>query len=347
MIHELPQREPDREGEVKPKVLLHVPTNAIGDAVISTAVRAALQRNNYQAEIISPEHIAPLLNEIDSIHTSNTSLSPGSRIIDINYFPEQSHIQLLPGTQRYGHISEWMGLIVSQQLGMNLEVSPDDVKIKLMRDEIEQARDRLYTLSKETNRLPVVIIVPGASTKNRSLTSMQAEAIASRLKGTATPLLLEPLHDRYSAIDILRVGGNLREAAALLLAADSVVTVDTGPLHITQAGMQGNLEIAQALGISVDPRKLVVALGSSRPEVVAYKGNQAVHASAGCPVSPCGLHGEAALGGIGKFQIPLHVSDDKSACIYPGSKQLETAPCMESVPAGEIVEKVSDYLKIK
>lgn len=306
-------------------------TGAIGDAVIALGVRQGLIDQGYNVRLISAPHTLPLWPE--------TEATDQDQILDIrNYLAQFPHTTKYT-PDRYGHLCEWMARLCSLQLGLEIQASRDNVRIPLSRDEINHGREIIRSDK------PVVVLAPVSNTKNRNIPVATVLEIARGLDNAATTCLLAPIPDQYADLGLTVVGSkDLRIAAAALLAVDAIVTVDSGPLHLAAAAIQGNLDAKGA-----NPEKLVVVLGSSHPNVVSYEGNQIVQGGQEvCQIAPCGIHGyypnSEYSQELGYPVFSTGLEKDKSGCIMPNYGQVETASCMMTIDPNEITQKVLEHL---
>lgn len=333
-------REVDRAPR-PPHISLHS-TGAIGDAVISTAVRYALEQKGFTVSLISSPSTLSLWGKQHEVEPEDTQ-SYGRNIEIGDYLSQLPHARRLPSGE-FGHLSQWMGKRAEEQLGIDLHVSRDNVKIELSALEVKEAKDLLRKLSPDEK--PIVILSPNAGTKNRSLETTTVLSTVNALREFAVPAFLDPIPDIYKQIDIPHIGStNLREVAAILYAADAFVGVDSGPFHIAAASIQGTPQsVGAQFEVSQDPKKIIVITGSSRGEVIAYNGNQIIEATGGCPIAPCGAHGYSPLETYENFYsrefYPARRDKDNSGCIYPNYPQVDTSHCMGYVNPDEIINRV-------
>lgn len=291
--------------------LLLKSTGAIGDAVVALAVRDTLVHQGYDVGIISSRNTLPLWPKTTDVF--------GAQTLDISTYLAQFPHTTRFTPDRYGHLCEWMARVCSQQLGSDITASRDNVCIELTQDEISKGK----TLLPSGN--PVVIMAPVSSTKNRNIPVQTIRQISENLRGIATACLLSPVPEQYLTLGLGVIGSNdLRIAAAALLAADVVITSDSGPLHLASGAVQGNQE-----SLNANPKKIIAVLGSSHPEVVTYLGNQVVtSAKIECEIAPCGAHGYTSA----------------PECVLPNYRLVETASCMMAISADEVTQKVLEYL---
>ncbi len=350
-------------GNIRPIIILKS-TGAIGDAVIVSAVQHALHQVGYNAGLISAWNTLPLWYHLPGVESSllfDAKQDPPqydpNNVVDVSqYLIQFPHSLPLPGTQRMGHLSEWMGIMAAEQLGIPLNVSRDNVRVALTAEEAEWGRDEIHARSHVNGNKPVVIISPNSGTKNRSLPSDTVEELVRGLEGKAVAYLLEPVPDMYGT-NIPRIGNkDLRKVGALLWAADVYVGADSGPLHIAAGSLQGtSAELSARLSTNNNLGKIVVAVGSSHPDVVSYRGNRIVSADGGCQVAPCGAHGYVLPDAYAEhftrlrgqkftFNPTAEPLKEKSGCIQSGYAQEQTALCMKSIPAEAIVSSVLSAL---
>ncbi|MBI2546809.1 hypothetical protein HYV81_06545 [Candidatus Woesearchaeota archaeon] len=349
-------------GNSRPTVILKS-TGAIGDAVIASAVQHALHQTGYNVGLISAGFTLPLWHGLEGVDNSllfdskqDPPQFPQEKVVDIsNYLAQFPHSVQFPKSSEmkdvWAHLCKWMGLIVENERNIPLDVSRDNVRVVLTPEEAEWGRNQIYDLSKANGNKPVVIISPNSGTKNRSLPSDTVDTVVKGLEGKAISYLLEPVPEMYSSVLAGRIGNkDLRKVAALLWAANAYIGADSGPLHIAAGSLQGTPEdLSYRLEVNHNLSKIVVALGSSNPDVIAYKGNIIVFAHGGCPVAPCGAHGYYPVEKYGEhfkrtFVPTAEPVKDKSGCIYNNYPNEQTALCMQSIPAGAIIANVRGAL---
>lgn len=328
-------------------------TGAIGDAVILTGVQKSLADLGYKVGVMSAPFTLSLWNGIGESYAPGAPLPTGAQVVPINnYLRHFPHTQIFPGTKERAHLSQWMGYEAQILGGLeSIAVSRDNVRIVLDENEIAAARDRVYNLSSANDGKPIVVIAPYSNTKNRNLPLSTLDAIVQGLEGDAVIAMLEPVPESGYIKGTIKLGDkNLRNVAGLLLAAHAYIGVDSGPLHIAAGAIQGApQDVAKRLEVFTDPGKIIVALASSSPQVVAYSGNQFVFSNGGCIIAPCGAHGYVAPEEYGSlFSLPFvesGVDKDKSGCTIQSYPREETAACMASIDPEEIIEKVKNQLR--
>lgn len=319
-------------------------TGAIGDAIALLAVREALDQSGYSADLIAQPFILKLWPP-----QPRRSLDDGLLVvqkIDVShYLTAHPHTtDFVPGQR--GHLCQWMGRIVSQSLNIELAVSPDMVRIPLTSEEVACGDQIVAEMIAQHDKKPLVLIAPSAGTKNRNLPVQTILDISRNLKDLGTVCLLGPVLDQYKDLNLpILAHRSLREAGAIFLAADCVVTVDSAPLHIAAGVVQGNPGHMNA-----HPEKLIAVVGSSDPRVVTYTRNQIVKPSnVVCGLAPCGAHGYDTLSEyasrLGQDFFPSGIKKDNSGCALTEYSKIETAACMVAISANEITKTVTKYLR--
>lgn len=343
-----------------PKEIILTATNAIGDGVMETSTVEALS-DDYGITVgkVAPRHILSLWEGVPNTHlyTNDSDIPSDIPRVDVSGYQDTfPHSTRDPKTGEFRHLSWWIGKKAGEKLGIELDVSRENVVLTLTEEEALWGRDEYLRLLKTSGNNVGVIITPNATTGNRNLTPDTVQKICTRLgeKGI-TPFLLNPLPEKmYDHVGAERIGNpELRKAAALLWASDAVVCVDSGPLHMVNAALQGtSKELADKLGVNVDQQKIVLVTGSTNPKVVGYKGNQIVHETGGCPLAErggCGCHGYNQLEKNEEhFGYPFFPSanpKDKGGCIYEDYSRAGISPCMESISPEGVVKKVMTYFR--
>ena len=345
------------------KEIILISTGAIGDMIIASALQKPLNELGYKTGIISAGFTLPLWIGLENITTyafgkdkALPELPTDAQVVDIsNYLAHFPHSQPLPQkfTEeecRYDHLCEWMTYYLFQKIGLKLEVSKADVRIILRPEEVAFGRDYIANLKKENGGKKVLIISPYATTKNRNIPLSTLEEIAAGVSDVAFSCQTTPYGETQKIKGTVDVGDkDIRKSIAIRLAADTYLTVDSGPLHMMMGAMQGTPKDNLVDGVNPDPAKVFVVLGSSKPETVSYTGNQNIFAGNACEISPCGAHGYYPLKSYGRlfgrrFHSSTDSTKDKSGCIYQNFSGRETAVCMESVKAEEVIEKIRGYL---
>jgi len=346
------------------KEIVLISTGAIGDLVIASALQKPLSELGHKTGIVSVEFTLPLWNNLENTATyafgqnkSPPDLSPEAQIVDISdYLAGFPQSQPLPKEftgeeNKQGHLCEWMAYDIFQKTRITLNASRDDVRIVLDREEVTFGRDYLYDLSQENGRKPTLIISPYATTKNRNIPLDTLVEIVRGTSGLVVACQLTPYADNQRIAGTLPVGDkDLRKAAAILLAADTYLGVDSGPLHMIMGAMQGTPTENLVDDINTNPAKVIVALGSSMMETVSYQGNQNIFARNVCEIAPCGAHGYYPLEGYAKlfgreFHASANPTKDKSGCTHPDFATRETAGCMETIKAEEIITRIEAYFR--
>ena len=336
-------------GKIKPTIILKS-TGAIGDAVIASAVQDALNQAGYNAGLISAGFTLPLWHGLDGVDNrllfdskQDPPIYNSENVIDIsNYLSRLPHSANFPKAREmkdvWAHLCKWMGLVVEWEKDLELNVSRDNVRVVLTPEEAEWGRNQIYELSKANGNKPVVVISPNSGTKNKSLSSKTVDEVVRGLDGKAVSYLLEPVPEMYSSVLAGRIGNkDLRKVAALLWATDAYIGADSGPLHIVAGSLQGTPDdLSYRLEVNHSLSKIVVALGSSNPGVVAYKDNRIVFAHGGCPVAPCGAHGYYPVEKYGEhfkrtFVPTAEPAKDKSGCIDINYPNEQTALCLSLI----------------
>ncbi|MBI5072401.1 hypothetical protein HZA99_01135 [Candidatus Woesearchaeota archaeon] len=359
---------------MKRQEVIFLSTGAIGDMVIASALHAPFYERDISMGIVSAEFTRGLWQHFGNTITyayGKDKVLPefptDAVVVDIrNYLRHLPHSQNLPQwltkqeEKRKGHLCEWMAYEaatacpgIERILKETFKVTRDDVQIILTEEEIEEGKARINEIRKESNNKLVTILAPYSNTENRNMGMRQLEEVVVGLQDTTTVCQLEPFQPADYVVGTKPVGDrDLRKVAALLLAADAYIGVDSGPLHIINGAIQGTGWYSHKLDGKRDPAKVFVVLGSSHPDVVAYEGNTIITAltsHAVCPVAPCGAHGYVAPEEYGKYfgEIfhPSRKEGDKSGCIYQEHDFPNTAPCMSAVSSEQIVEAVQAYLR--
>lgn len=335
-------------------------TGAIGDMVIASAIADSLNKLGYHTGIISDKKTLQLWDEIPNASTFEEDKS--SPNVDIsNYLAYMPHSNDLPAEytdeKRKGHLCEWMAYSISQNNGINIYPSRDDVRIVLNREEIEFGRNEVHKKSKKYNNKPVVILAPSSSTKNKKIPKQTLKEVIKGIWKFAVPCLLKGNGVKQCIIDRINqyavcaetIGDkDLRKASAILYAADACICVDSAPLHMINGSIQGTPPEYILDGVNPDMSKIVIVVGSSHPDVVSYEGNQIIKVTkdeCNCDKAPCGAHGYSELAKYedefnGRSFNAAGISGDKSGCIFNDYDQIETARCMEAVSAEEVIETV-------
>lgn len=329
-------------------------SGAIGDTVIASALQLPLVAEGYNVGIISKPFALSLWKNLEKtiMYESELQVPPESTIVDLrDYLKYLPHTNKLPsdfeGHQRIGHLCEWMGYSLFQQEGIELPICRDDVRVILDKKEMDEGRNYVHKLNAEHNFKPLVVFAPYALTKNRNIPQRTLETVVRALKDEAICGQLSPIEEKQKIEHAIEVGDkDLRKAAAILLAANAYVGVDSGPLHMVNGTIQGITETLD--GIFADQNKVIVVTGSSHPDAVAYENNRVLKSSSSCGIAPCGAHGYYPLKGyaqrFGRVFLPTLNEKDKSGCIVPGYVSHETAECMQ-IPAEQIIEEVRSVLK--
>jgi len=315
------------------------PTAAIGDVVMaSSLVPSLLEKGCQQVNIISEQLTLPLWQGLPGV--GKLMNANDRKAIDISdYHQWMPTSTMLPkeftgeAEDRFAHLCEWMAYSFFEKSGIQVLPSRENVKIILTPEEVEQGKQEIYEISKTHNNLPVVIIAPYATVKNRSLSESTLDDIIRGISGFATPFELKK-------------SPHLRYSSAILYASDAFIGVDSGPLHMINGALQGTpLDLGTNLNTSKN--KVVVVLGSSHPGVVTYSGNQVIKTFSDCNIAPCGIHGYWPIEEYEKrFRMPIYSTQkDKSGCKYNEYDILETSPCMKAIIAEQIIETVRQIIK--
>ena len=277
----------------------------------------------------------------------------GFDIFDISdYLSEFPNTSKLPkdflGEQRMGYLCEWMAYAMyKQDPVMKLDVSRDDVRIVLDKEEVEFGRAYIMNISKSNGGLPVVVLSPFSTSINRNLAMNTLEEVVGGIKDFAVPCQLSPYSEEQYIQGTTPIGDNrLRVASSILLACDAYVGVDSGPLHMINGAIQGTPENELVDGVIDNRKKIVICVGSSHPDVVTYKDNVIIQGSKECGFAPCGAHGYCS---VDKYSEGLGVKfrptdKDKSGCVYDDYGDMEVSPCMAAISAEEIIENIKSIL---
>ncbi len=349
--------------EAEHSVVILLSTGAIGDMVISSALAAQFYQRDIPYGIVSSGFTLPLWKHFGNATTyaydagNNVPCIPSDAfVVDIrNYLRHLPHSSLLPGTDRKGHLCEWMGVeaardqnLLDQILGVD-SVSRDDVHIFMTEEEIHAGLQGVVALQQEHGNKPLVIISPYSTTVNRNIGKKQLDDVVYGLRDSVLPCQLTPIPDGGEITGAVPVGStDLRKVAGLLLAADAYVGVDSGPLHIVNGVIQGTDWYSHKLPTQRKKEKVFVVTGSSTPEVVTYNGNTVIQAlNRICDIAPCGAHGYVAPKAYGNhFERTFHPSPtDKGGCVFQNHHYKDTVPCMTAVTSEQIIESVRNYLR--
>ena len=349
--------------EVEHPAVILLSTGAIGDMVIASALAAQFYQRDIPHGIVSSGFTLPLWKHFGFVTTyaygpdmSVPELPAEGFVVDIRrYLRHFPHSTVLPGTQRKGHLCEWMAheAVRDQNVLEDIlqigSVSRDDVQIFMTEEEIQAGLRWVAALQQEHGNKPVVIFSPYSTTTNRNIGKQRLDEVVYGLQDLVIPCQLMPIPTDGIITGAIPVGSNdLRKVAGLLLAADAYVGVDSGPLHIINGVIQGTEWYAHNLKPQRNKGKVFVVTGSSAPEVVAYEGNSLLQAPVRiCDVAPCGAHGYIAPLEYGdRFGREFHPSpQDKGGCVFQDHHYKDTAPCMTAVPSEQIIEAVRGYLR--
>lgn len=332
--------------------------------VIASALAAQFNKRSIPHGIVSARFTLPLWAYFEHATTyaygkdkALPKLPENSLVVDIsNYLRHFPHSSLLPGTDRKGHLCEWMGVEarsvappLEALLGNDFSVSRNDVRIFMTENEIQAGLNWVAALQKKYGNKPVVVISPYSTTVNRNVGKQQLNDVVYGLRDSVIPCQLTPIPNCGEITDAIPVGStNLREVAGMLLAADAYLGVDSGPLHMVNGVIQRTGWFNPKLPVQRNKEKVFVVTGSSAPDVVAYEGNTILHAPVGvCDIAPCGAHGYVAPEAYGDhFGKQFHSSPaDKGGCFFAHDDIKDTARCMSAVPSEQIIEAVRGYLR--
>lgn len=314
----------------------------------------SLSKLGYHTGIISKGFTLPLWNGLPNTSTyENADSLSEDKLVDISdYLKYMPHSATLPLTftgenkEREAYLCEWMAYSLFEKSGIKILPSRDNVKIVLSEEEIEYGKNQVYQISVNNNSLPVVVIVPYSTTKNKNLPRKTLEEITRGISGFAIPCLLKPYKEEQHIEGTTPIGEmDLRKTSAILYSADAYIGVDSGPLHIMNAVLQGNQSPRH--NVNSDLAKVIFAAASSHPAVIGYKGNRFVQADGECDIAPCGAHGYWPLEQYAKmFNIPFYgTASDKSGCRFENYPGTEVSQCMNAVSSEEIIESVREILK--
>lgn len=338
--------------EKNKKQILLKTTFAIGDTIMVSALISKLFERGYIVGVDSGRNTLKLLDGLDGYDPSIAVAyknNKGLTVVDISdYFCNLPHSSSLPENfvadqhERKGHLCEWMAYSLWQKSGIKINPSKRDVKILLQDEEINFGRECITKISKESNK-KVVVIAPCSTSKNRNIPKETLDKLIREISGFAVPCILGPVDNKYiSCLGKVTVIENkdLRLASAVLYSSDAVVCVDSAPLHMFNAAAQGRNSLSLMDNI-------ILVVGSSDPETVAYAKNKIIFSESGCPVSPCGCFGYADISlwedsFKRKFYHPKN-KHDRSGCIYNKYRNGEPV-CMQNIDVGRIVDKVRDVL---
>jgi len=322
-------------------------TGAIGDAIMVSALQKQLNDLGCVTGIISKGFTLPLWKGLESVVMYNLEDQVEDFVDLSGYLRHFPYSSLLPGEMteedRYGHLCEWMAYEFLEKTREKLDVSRDDVRIVLTPEEIEFGRDVIY---EKSNGKPVVILSPYSTAKNKNLIMEKLKRLVKILSEFSTVCQLEPFEDDQHVENTVPVGDrNLRKSSAILLASQAYLGVDSGPSHMINGAIQGNQE-RLIDGVSGDPSRVIMVVGSSRPYSVSYEGNQTVFNDGGCMVAPCGAHGYWPLEKYEEFfeKQFFGTDGDKSGCVFKNYSKAEVPSCMD-FSVDEVVERVRKVIR--
>lgn len=329
-------------------------TGAIGDAVIASALVPRLNTQGYDVGLISDPHTLSLWEGIPRTRTYPQDPFNGNPIYDLSgYLNNRPHSTNLPSDfstdhERPGHLSEWMAYeLLLQSETIHVTPSRNNVQIRLTEEEVRMGNSIIQKISGAYRNKPVVIFAPYSTTKNRNIPKSSLEEIASGISSFAVSCLLQPFSETQSVETMISIGdNNLRLASAIIAASHAYVGVDSGPLHMINAVLQGtDPNLLDELDYARKD-KIIALFGSSHPDVVGYEGNRIITGSRKeCGLElPCGLHGYTSDSRAWNGKSTFSTSSDRSLCILSQYPESETSSCMASIDPEEVIETLKIIL---
>lgn len=313
-------------------------TGAIGDAVIALGLIPGLREAGFDYVTLQTNaFIAPLWKGLEGAQ-ARTSDTEDQTIDTSAYLVNRFD-------HPHAHLVQLLAIEVKNQGGPEILPSPDDVMLALTKDELSRAADKIAEISSGNGDLPVLIIAPDSTTKNRNLPRGTLQEVVTNLQGRAVSCVMRS-DDSDLPEGALNVWGNLRDSAAMLAVADAVVAVDSALFHMVNAVLQGSTDTMKELGLNTSQDKVVAVLGSSSENSATYNDNQVlVGTEAACDIK-CGAHGykgltKSRLEGIFSTEFyPSGDETDESLCQFPDYAAIETAGCMQSITSQRIINAV-------
>lgn len=347
---------------MKKTEIVLISTGAIGDAILASALQKSLNEAGYSTGLVSAGFTLPLWKGLENVSTyafrdnkSIPTLPEDAIVVNLgDYLSNMPYTNSIPEdftgakSERLNHLSEWMAYTLYSKTGLRFLTTKGNVRIVLDKEEVKFGRDGVYSAAKGHKTKKAVVISPYSSAKNKNLPRDTLEKIVEGLKDVATLCLLTPYAENQRIPGTLPIGNkDIRKATAILLAAHAYVGVDSGPLHMLMGAIQGTPEENLVSGINIDPEKAIIALGSSGPLAVAYKNNQVLTATGNCSFAPCGAHGYVLTEPYSEVNGAKFypTTKDRSGCVFEDYELFDTAPCMESISAEEIIECARTFLK--
>jgi hypothetical protein len=321
-------------------------TEAIGDAVISTGLVSPLHKAGHcPVTLITRPFICPLWENLPGTEAIPSDRVPKDElIVDISgYLGKQFEPE-----NRGLHLTELQAVEIAYKGGTEINSSPDDVRLVLTRQELEEGARVIAEISQENGNLPVVAFAPRSTTKNRNIPTGTLQKVVTGLSGKVTSCVLQSPEEGVvieGASTLWRQ--DLREFAAVLAAADSLVLVDSGPAHIVNGVLQGSGDTMNEVGLNPELGKVVYVLGSGPPSAVVYGSGDNINQVVTGKKDACDIHCRAYGYSVTKerlrdiFRNDFYPSErDNSFCKYPDFSTEETAECMKSVDPKAVIEAV-------
>ncbi|MCL5090676.1 MAG: hypothetical protein M1514_01560 [Patescibacteria group bacterium] len=351
--------------EKEPQRIVIQTTRALGDVIMLEPVLRILVESGRRVVLPMPAKIGDLVRHLQATEPN----SPGVEIVDpqlpypgaintSNYLACFPQINYLPGTNRFGHLSEWQAFVFMQESGIQFEFRPDMLRLPLTEDEVRQGKEIIKKISQEHDGKPVIVIVPAAASYNKSLSPQITQELVDWLTEFCQPVL-SVVDPSYNEVQGTRLQTpQIRLLPAATLAAGGLITVDSAPLHLTYAAMRWAQMTSEVESLcskhQLDPQKIIGLLGSSSPQNVLYEGNQSV-CSSPCELGrPCAAHGYTAVDQYSEqFDRKFYPQSNdtaklrQAACIYPDYTENpeHSSVCMKGIKTEEVVQKVHSFLQ--
>lgn len=341
--------------------------NPLGDLVMASVIVRALQSMGAIVTMRVPGFALDMARLLDVPVMSNKEeiLGADPLVVELGkYLQNDVHFGSLPDDGyvsvydidrthsdggSFGHLCQWMAVYTAETLGIEpFEVNPTDIQFRMTTNLIMKATEIITQQLPNAGGKPIVLFSVAAGSNNRILPPGVVLAVISQLGDDFCPVLLAPLPNdvpEFEQMDVPKLKCDLVDLPAVLTSVDALVSTDSGPTHIAAAGIQGCVlangrELEARGGMTIDPKRLIMGVGSSHPLSLVYAGNQFVQVPQGvCPVMPCGAHGYGDPNRT-RFEGRQLYFIGQSACIFPEYSETLLAPCMKAVSPEEIVEKV-------